>query len=75
MIVEQDYIIGGSFLNQQDKKELEEQEKLLKKLGVTILTRTTAFGLYDNTTVGLIEIIPSEGGKDLAKKPRQRFKK
>ena len=73
LIVEQDYIIGGSFLNQQDKKELEEQEKLLKKLGVTILTHTTAFGLYDNTTVGLIEIIPSEGRKDLDKKPRQRF--
>ena len=73
LIVEQDYAIGGSYLSQPDTVELETQIEVLKKLRVTILTRTTAFGLYDDKTVGLVQVMPATEYKTSTKKPRQQF--
>ena len=73
LIVEQDYAIGGSYLSQPDTVELETQIEVLKKLRVTILTRTTAFGLYDDKTVGLVQVMPAKEHKTSSKKPRQQF--
>ena len=73
LIVEQDYAIGGSYLSQPDTVELETQIEVLKKLRVTILTRTTAFGLYDDKTVGLVQVMPAKEYKTSSKKPRQQF--
>ena len=73
LIVEQDYAIGGSFLSQLDTVELETKIEVLKKLRVTILIRTTAFGLYDDKTVGLVQVMPAKEHKTSSIKPRQQF--
>ena len=73
LLVEQDYAIGGSYLSLLDKSEFKKQTIKLKKHNITVLTRTTAFGLYDDTTVGLVEIICPEERDKKPRKPRQRF--
>ncbi|MEK9639612.1 MAG: 2Fe-2S iron-sulfur cluster-binding protein, partial [Alphaproteobacteria bacterium] len=73
LLVEQDYAIGGDYLSWQDKSEFKTQISKLNKQNITVLTRTTAFGLYDDTTIGLIEIISPEERTQKPLKPRQRF--
>ncbi|MFO1170183.1 MAG: sarcosine oxidase subunit alpha family protein [Hyphomicrobiaceae bacterium] len=60
MLVEQDRALGGNLLAEPEESPLgdwlAEVEATLRGRGnVTILTRTTAFGLYDHNTVGLLE--------------------
>ena len=54
ILVEQDSLIGGNQLaeNDFDNSQIKNQ---LENLGIKIMTRTTAFGLYDNCVVGLLE--------------------
>ena len=73
LLVEQDNTIGGSYLNSPDKSEFNQQISKLKKNNITILKRTTAFGLYDDTTVGLVETINPNNQVKTRQKPRQRF--
>ena len=73
LLVEQDYAIGGTYLSWPDKSEFKTQISKLNKQNITILTRTTAFGLYDDTTIGLVEIICPEERAQKPLKPRQRF--
>ena len=77
-LVEQDFELGGSLLSQAVESAqglwLARMLKDLKGTGkVRILTRATAFGLYDGSTVGVIErsapgIADAAGGV-----PRQRL--
>ena len=54
ILVEQDNLVGGDQLaeNDFDNSQIKNQ---LENLGIKIMTRTTAFGLYDNCVVGLLE--------------------
>jgi sarcosine oxidase subunit alpha len=60
MLVEQDRALGGSLLAEPiggslDNWLAEVESDLRRRDNLTILTRTTAFGLYDGNTVGLLE--------------------
>ena len=75
-LVEQDCELGGDLLARADEKT--EQQRLdliaeLEKSGVRIMTRTTAFGLYDNGTAGLLERVTDHLAKPPDYLPRQRF--
>ena len=75
-LVEQDSMLGGDLLNHSD--EASEKKRLdliakLEKAGVRIMTRTTAFGLYDYGTAGLLERVTDHLPSSPAYVPRQRF--
>lgn len=76
MLVEQDYEIGGDYLN-QTSPDAEEKRKAainaLQKAGATVLTRTTAFGLYDYGVAGLLERVTDHLAEPAPHVPRQRF--
>ncbi|MEZ5926059.1 MAG: sarcosine oxidase subunit alpha family protein [Hyphomicrobiaceae bacterium] len=60
VLVEQDRELGGSLLSEPvdsalDQWRAEVESDLRRRDSLTILTRTTAFGLYDHNTVGLLE--------------------
>jgi methylglutamate dehydrogenase subunit C len=60
VLAEQDFLLGGSLLSEDVASEAEswrrEMERELQLLpNIEILTRTTAFGLYDGNTVALVE--------------------
>jgi sarcosine oxidase subunit alpha len=60
VLVEQDFLLGGSLLSEDISSEAESwrrrMEGELQSLpNVEVLTRTTAFGLYDGNTVALVE--------------------
>ena len=72
ILVEQDSLLGGDQLGENifDTNQIYDE---LKSLGIRIMQRTTAFGLYDNCVLGLLERVTDHvpyGNKDL---PRQRF--
>ncbi len=70
LLVEQDFVLGGDFLNQPDAETTRlELIAALQKAGVRIMPRTTAFGLYDYGVAGLLERV-ADVGRDI---PRQRF--
>lgn len=57
LLVEQDFELGGDLLA-DDGADADSHSELVAKaqsLGVRILPRTTAFGLYENGCVGLVE--------------------
>ena len=61
LLVEQDFRLGGQLLNRpapdmQHRRLLAE----LTALGVRVMRRTTAFGLYDHGVVGLLERVADE---------------
>ena len=72
ILVEQDSLLGG---DQIAEKEFDTNKTLdeLKNLGVRVMNRTTAFGLYDNCVIGLIERITDHIYYDKKEIPRQRF--
>ena len=72
ILVEQDSIIGGDKLSDEnfDSKNL---KLSLINSGVRIMNRTTAFGLYDNCVVGLLERVSDHVHTELDYLPRQRF--
>ncbi len=74
--VEQDFELGGDLLN-ESSPELEAKRQSLvlavQKAGVRIMTRTTAFGLYDNGIAGLLERVTDHLEEPSSCQPRQRF--
>ena len=76
LLVEQDFELGGDLLNQSDRVAEARRSALIaaaRKAGVRIMTRTTAFGLYDYGTVGLLERVTDHLANPGAHQPRQRF--
>lgn len=74
ILVEQDFEIGGDLLNdpgaEERRRDLVES---LTRAGVRIMTRTTAFGLYDNSVAGLVERATDHLASPDPHQPRQRF--
>ena len=76
ILVEQDFELGGDFLNSANPDLEARRRSLVSSLGeagVRMMTRTTAFGLYDHGTVGLLERVTDHLADKSGKKPRQRF--
>ena len=76
ILVEQDFELGGNLLNTSDSVSEEYRFSLIKaieKAGARIMTRTTAFGLYDYGTVGLLERVTDHFSSPPKYMPRQRF--
>lgn len=74
MLVEQDFELGGDYLN--DPSAEEERAALVAAVagaGVRVLTRTTAFGLYDGGVAGLVERVTDHLATPGPHMPRQRF--
>ncbi len=72
ILVEQDSEFGGSELS-ESASDVEQKILSLKKLGVKLMKRTTAFGLYDNGVAGLLEQITDHQSLPSEYDPRQRF--
>ena len=72
ILIEQDNLIGGDQLSENNFNSLINLE-LLKNLGIKVMTRTTAFGLYDNCVIGLLERVTDHVSNPDTKLPRQRF--
>lgn len=75
LLVEQDCELGGDLLNQPHA--LSEQKRIdliaqAKQAGVRIMTRTTAFGLYDHGNVALVERVTDHLAQKSPHLPRQR---
>ncbi|AZV80712.1 sarcosine oxidase subunit alpha family protein (plasmid) [Parasedimentitalea marina] len=76
ILVEQDFELGGDLLNQRDpmsEAQRQEQVAALEVAGVRIMTRTTAFGLYDYGTAGLLQRVTDHLAVKPDHSPRQRF--
>lgn len=76
ILVEQDFDLGGDLLNRSDPKSNAIRAELIAALtaaGVRIMTRTTAFGLYDYGTAGLLERVTDHLAVKPDHAPRQRF--
>ena len=76
LLVEQDYEAGGDYLNQTSPDAEEKRQSALKALqaaGATVMTRTTAFGLYDYSVAGLLERVTDHLADPSPHTPRQRF--
>ncbi len=76
ILVEQDYEPGGDLLSQSDRNAEKIRAELVEKAekaGVKMMTRTTAFGLYDCGTAGLLERVTDHLGSFESYLPRQRF--
>lgn len=74
ILVEQDFEPGGDYLNDPDA----EGERIalvaaIERAGVRIMTRTTAFGLYDGGVAGLVERVTDHLSAPVPHLPRQRF--
>ena len=72
ILVEQEPIIGGEKLAENNFNG-ENLTSTLANSGVRIMTRTTAFGLYDNCVVGLLERVNDHVFSNNDHSPRQRF--
>jgi len=74
ILVEQDFELGGDYLNDPElAKRRTELVDAVHDAGVRIMTRTTAFGLYDDGTAGLLEKVTDHLSRPDPKMPRQRF--
>ncbi len=74
LLVEQDCELGGAYLSEPGA--VEERQNAIKALndaGVRIMTRTTAFGLYDYSVAGLLERVTDHLSAPSEHLPRQRF--
>ncbi|MEM7208716.1 MAG: sarcosine oxidase subunit alpha family protein [Pseudomonadota bacterium] len=75
-LVEQDSELGGDLLNSAEKKDEALRADLIAQLeasGAKIMRNTTAFGLYDCSTAGLLERVTDHMSNAPAYMPRQRF--
>ena len=72
ILVEQDNLCGGNQVSEHDF-DFENKKDLLLKSGIKLMTRTTAFGLYDNSVVGLVERVRDHKFITNDYLPRQRF--
>ena len=75
VLVEQDEELGGDLLGQSNDKGL--RTELITELessdSVRVMPRTTAFGLYDGGTAGLLERVTDHLSESNEHLPRQRF--
>ncbi len=76
LLVEQDHMLGGDWLNQSDAAS--EKQRLdtiaqLEKAGARTMTHTTAFGLYDCGVAGLLERVTDHMPHADRHLPRHRF--
>ncbi len=59
LLIEQDYELGGGLLSEDDDDAsiwLDEKRQAVDASGdITVMTRTTAYGIYDHNVVGLVE--------------------
>ncbi len=74
-LVEQDSAFGGTDLSATDNRQqlIGQSIAELEAAGVTLLKRTTAFGLYDNAVAGLLERVTDHEADPSPWLPRQRF--
>ena len=72
ILIEQDNLLGGDQLSESQFDNRNAFDEL-KNLGVRIMTRTTAFGVYDNCVLGLLERVTDHIGEKDKNLPRQRF--
>ena len=80
ILVDEGTFVGGSLLGESSGEEdelpaafaMEMLDELAGLVNVTIMTRTTAFGLYDNNVVGLLERVEDHKQKPAEFMPRQR---
>ncbi|HUF87130.1 MAG TPA: 2Fe-2S iron-sulfur cluster-binding protein [Thermohalobaculum sp.] len=75
MLVEQDFALGGALLGSAERVEDKPgaawaAERAAALEGVRVLTRTTAFGLYDGNVVGLYERVCDHPGDTDPARPR-----
>ncbi|HHZ67388.1 MAG TPA: FAD-binding protein, partial [Alphaproteobacteria bacterium] len=76
ILVEQDFEFGGDFLNRANPESETKRIELLGAIqmaGVRTMSRTTAFGLYENSVAGLIERVTDHLANPPHYLPRQRF--
>lgn len=76
ILVEQDFELGGDFLAQAGEEAETKRLNLIalvKAVNVRIMTRTTAFGLYDGGVAGLLERVSDHLKPGTGHLPRQRF--
>ena len=76
IVVEQDFEAGGDYLNQSSTDAATKRTQAieaLKSAGARVMTRTTAFGLYDYGVAGLLERVTDHIGDPDPHLPRQRF--
>ena len=72
ILVEQEPIIGGDKVAENNFNS-EHLKSTLINSGVRVMTRTTAFGLYDNCVLGLLERVNDHVFSNNDDSPRQRF--
>jgi sarcosine oxidase subunit alpha len=74
LLVEQDSLLGGSSLSASvGDEDLTPSIQALEAQGVRIMTRTTAFGLYDSSVAGLLERVTDHLSDPPSYLPRQRL--
>ncbi|MEM6985173.1 MAG: sarcosine oxidase subunit alpha family protein [Pseudomonadota bacterium] len=75
LLVEQDNQLGGDYLNQPVEGDANRVDAITaaQSAGVRVMTRTTAFGLYDGGVAGLIERVTDHLSAPSIHQPRQRF--
>lgn len=76
LLVEQDFELGGDLLNRPPAESQQLRTALLddaRAAGVRLMTRTTAFGLYDGGVAGLLERVTDHLAAPDPRLPRQRF--
>ena len=74
LLVEQDSMLGGSSLSlSTDGTGATTVQAELEQAGVRVMTRTTAFGLYDSGVAGLLERVTDHLVDPPDHLPRQRF--
>jgi len=76
ILVEQDYQLGGDLLSQPGADTESKRVRLIAQLKdacVRIMPCTTAFGLYDHGTAGLLERVSEYTASGSNHLPRQRF--
>ncbi len=73
ILIEQDSLLGG---NNLADKEFDPSllQKQLESNGIRVMSRTTAFGVYDNTVVGALERVTDHISNPNTSLPRQRFR-
>ena len=73
ILIEQDSLLGG---NKLAEKEFDPSllHKQLESNNIRIMSRTTAFGVYDNTVVGALERVTDHLSNPNTSLPRQRFR-
>ena len=74
MLIEQDFELGGDYLNHESKSgELAQILSTINKSNIRVMKRTTAFGAYDHGTLGLFERVTDHLATPSNHLPRHRF--